>query len=396
MGLGLIGSATLRSLAEDGHRCVGIGPPEPNVLADHEGPFASHYDSGRITRHLDPEHAWAVLAARSIAGYGRVESSAGIRFHFPSGAVLAELDGGRVSAIVDVAGRVGVDVARIDRPTDVAAFDPRLRFPEGSTLLVEGPPAGHVDPRRMAAANLAVAAAAGATLVREPATLVAPVPGGRWRIRARSPVGVGSTIEARRVVVAAGAHTDELGLDGCPPFAVRGETIVTATLDGDERERLAGMPSVLARLPDGDHADLYVVPPTEYPDGTVRLKLGATLRRVRRLDDGPSRRAWMSGDAHLDEAPALRRLLADLVVGLRADAWESKPCLITDTPSGLPIVDHLAAGLVLAAGGNGYAAKSANAIGHLAARLVADGRWTDTELAARRFAIDRAARSPRR
>ena len=66
-------------------------------------------------------------------------------------------------------------------------------------------------------------------------------------------------------------------------------------------------------------------------------------------------------------------------------SWATKPCLITETPSDLPYVEHLAPGLVIAAGGNGYAAKSANAIGALAADLLTSGRWSDPELAADAF-----------
>src|SRR4051812_42773626 len=95
VGLGLIGSAALRHLAADGVRCVGIGPGEPPSFADHVGAFASHYDSGRITRHLDQRFEWAVLAARSIRGYSALEEASGIEFHRPVGAVLAELDAGR-------------------------------------------------------------------------------------------------------------------------------------------------------------------------------------------------------------------------------------------------------------------------------------------------------------
>jgi len=53
VGLGLVGSAALRYLSAAGHRCVGIGPPEPVDWSRHDGVFASHYDSGRITRRLD-------------------------------------------------------------------------------------------------------------------------------------------------------------------------------------------------------------------------------------------------------------------------------------------------------------------------------------------------------
>jgi glycine/D-amino acid oxidase-like deaminating enzyme len=122
--------------------------------------------------------------------------------------------------------------------------------------------------------------------------------------------------------------------------------------------------------------------------------MGATLRSRRWLDDAEARQAWMSGDAHTTELPALRALLEGLVPGLDAERWETKPCLITDTASGVPVVDHLCPGLVLAAGGNGFAAKSANAIGALAARLVVDGRWTDPDLDQRVFAATRIQPRP--
>ena len=384
VGLGLIGSAALRELATAGLDVVGVGPTEPHDFGTHDGPFASHFDSGRITRHLDPRREWAVLAARAIAGYADIERASGIAFHRPVGVILAELDPARAAAIRTVADDLGVATTET-APADVATFDPRLAFPEGSTLFSEPGPAGHIDPRRMLAANLAVAARAGAIDVRDAAIAIEHAGSERWRVRTAG----GAIVEAPRVLAATGAHSDELGLAGCPSFMVRGETVVMATLGAAEQARLDGMPSILARLDHPDYADLYVVPPTTYPDGSIRLKLGATLRSHRRLDHGAARRAWMSGDDHTAELVPLRALLEQLVPGLAAEAWETKPCLITDTPSEVPVVDHLAPGLVLAAGGNGFAAKSANAIGSLAARLLTDGRWTDTELDARVFAATR-------
>ncbi len=95
----------------------------------------------------------------------------------------------------------------------------------------------------------------------------------------------------------------------------------------------------------------------------------------------------MAGTDHERWLPELRGLLEDLVPGVRAEAWTTKPCMITDTASGLPPVDHVAPGLVVAAGGNGYAAKSADAIGALAATLLHEGAWTDPVLAPAPFAL---------
>ena len=60
VGLGLVGAAALRHLSATGQHCVGVGPTEPLDWSSHRGVFASHYDSGRITRRLDKRREWAV------------------------------------------------------------------------------------------------------------------------------------------------------------------------------------------------------------------------------------------------------------------------------------------------------------------------------------------------
>lgn len=384
VGLGLIGGGALRHLAASGARVVGIGPGEPSAFASHAGAFASHYDSGRITRHLDPRREWAVLAGRSIAGYAALEEASGIAFHRPVGAVMAEHDGERVAATLTNAASMGVPVTVV-APGAPAPTGGLLAFPAGSTLLCEPGPAGHIDPRRMLAANLVVARQQGAAVLDAEVTALAPVDGG-WSLA----TSTGRSVSASRVLLASGPHADELlpevvDAARAPQLAVRGETVVLATVDAAEHRRLAALPSVLARIEHSTYEDLYLVPPTTYPDGTVRLKLGATRSTYLPLPAPEAKRAWMRGEAHREELPELRALLEGLVPGLRADAWETKPCLITETPSDLPYVEHLAPGLVIAAGGNGYAAKSANAIGALAADLLTSGRWSDPELAADAF-----------
>ena len=54
IGRGLIGSAATRHLACIGEKVAVIGPAEPADKSLHQGVFGSHYDSGRITRILDP------------------------------------------------------------------------------------------------------------------------------------------------------------------------------------------------------------------------------------------------------------------------------------------------------------------------------------------------------
>lgn len=380
IGLGPIGAGALRRAAASGVGCIGIGQPEPAELTGHAGLFASHYDSGRITRHIDETFEWAELARRAIADYASIEAASGIRFHHPSGVVYAAADQDADDRLAAVAGRLAATGVTVTRHT--ASPDPRVRLAP-PIAWHEGPPAGHVDPRQMIAAQLAAARADAARTVAGVVTRLQPTAHG-WALD----LSDASSIVAARVVLAGGPHTAELGgLPVVPDLRVRGETVVMATLDAGEQERLAGLPAVIAPVEHEAFADVYLVPPTTYPDGSVRLKLGATRHSPIALDTAVERRAWMSGDAHCADLDSLRSFVLDLLPGLRVGAWETKPCLLTDTPTGLPYVDHLADGLVIAAGCNGYAAKSGDAIGALAADLAIQGSWTDPVLGAADFAV---------
>ncbi|MGZ4739073.1 MAG: FAD-dependent oxidoreductase, partial [Ilumatobacteraceae bacterium] len=109
VGLGLIGAAALRHLSIAGMRCVGIGPAEPPEWSTHRGVFASHYDSGRITRRLDKQREWAVLAGRAIEAYAGIEAESGIRFHHPVGVLMAEVDADHLASTIAVGRGLGVE-----------------------------------------------------------------------------------------------------------------------------------------------------------------------------------------------------------------------------------------------------------------------------------------------
>lgn len=368
IGLGPMGAGALRAAAATGVRAVGVGSPEPASFAAHAGPFASHYDSGRVTRHVDATWEWAEFARQAITAYPTIEERSGITFHRPVGVVYATNVRDEIAAVESVVSRLGGLGIAVEQ---LAAFhDPRVAIDPAAVCFVEGAPAGHIDPRRMTAAQLACAQLDGARVIADVVLALERVSGG-WRARLHG----GDTVDAERVIVAGGPHTAELaGLPPVPPLDVRAEVVVMAVVDADEQARLAGLPSVIAPVDDPQFLDVYLVPPTDYPDGSVRIKLGATRHATVAMPDAEARRAWMRGGAHTADLDALRRLTEALVPGLRAERWQTKPCLITDTPSGLPYVEHIADDLVIAAGCNGYAAKSGDAIGALAAHLALEAR----------------------
>jgi glycine/D-amino acid oxidase-like deaminating enzyme len=378
LGLGLIGAAALRYLCQAGLRCVGIGPAEPTDWSTHRGVFASHYDSGRITRRLDKQREWALLAGRAIDAYAGIEAASGIVFHHPVGVLHAEVDPTRLASTVAVGSDLGVQFERYDPGKPFG--DDRLVLPDTATVLREPGPGGFIDPRRMLAAQLAVATTYGARLLDDYATAIENRSPGGWAVR----TAAGSAIAAEQVLIATGPHADELDGLRRPVIDVLAETVVLARVPAAEQHRLDGLPSVIVDDPAHDH--FYTVPPTEYPDGFVYMKLGATHRPEQVLSPS-ARRAWMSGDEHLVDVDWMRDLLLGLVPGLQAEQWLTKPCLIPDTPTKLPYVEIVDPGCIVAVGGNGYAAKSADAIGALAAGLVINGRWTDTDLDAQKFEL---------
>jgi sarcosine oxidase len=371
VGLGLVGAAALRHLAATGRRCIGIGPAEPVDWSTHDGVFASHYDSGRITRKLDKRREWAVLAGRAIEVYPEIESASGVRFHSPVGVLMADIDADRIAVITAVAADLGVAFQRTEPGQTIG--DDRVSVPEGATVLREPAPGGFIDPRRMLAAQCAVAQQDAAEILSRQVAGVEPRSGTGWSVHTVD----GTTVETDQVVVAAGPHADELdGLPLRPLIDVVAETVVLARVSPGELARLAGLPSLIV---DDVSEHFYVVPPTVYPDGQVYVKLGAT-RHDRRVLGPPDRRRWMTGTEHEADLEWLRSLLLGVLPGLKVDTWSTKPCLIPDTPTKLPYLQIVEPGLVMAVGTNGYAAKSADAIGALAAGLVVNGCWTDTDL----------------
>lgn len=378
VGLGLVGMAALRRLSAAGQRCIGVGPAEPLDWATHGGVFASHYDSGRITRRLDKRREWAVLAGRAIEEYPGIEAMSGITFHRPVGVLMADADTDRLASITAVASGLGVDFERCEPGEPFG--DDRISMPAGATVLREPAPGGFIDPRRMLAAQLAVARQHGADVVGEQVVGVESRAGGGWLVRTTD----GSVVGAAQVVIAAGPHADELaGLARRPLIDVVAETVLMARLSSDEQSRLADLPSIIVDDV-GDH--LYIVPPTEYPDGHVYVKLGAT-RHDEWILSPRERRDWMTGTQHEADLDWLSALLLGVLPGLQVEAWVTKPCLIPDTPTKLPYLEIVEPGLVMAVGGNGYAAKSADAIGALAAGLVRHGEWTDADLDAQSFTL---------
>lgn len=369
VGLGLIGAAATRHLAEAGVSVIGIGPLEPPDWTDHDGVFSSHYDSGRITRMLDGRFEWAELARRSIDSYASLSSRTGISFHHPVGVLDARSDHLQVEAIRSVAARL--ELAYEEGAKTVGPF---YQLPPGLIVLHEPAPAGFIDPRAMLEAQQVAARAAGARLIHAEVDRVTVSAAG-----VELSVRNGETVSAKSILIAAGAYSRRF----LPALSFTVKAEITILVEADRAH--PGLPALLFEI-DHDHIDsIYVVPPTQYPDGKRYLKLGANAVTDRYPADEAAMARWMGSDDIEADREVFEQVVRSLVPSLFPAVVKMKPCLVTYTAHGLPYVDRLEDRVFVAAGGNGQGAKSADAIGALAAGLVQEGAWTDDALGAEAF-----------
>jgi sarcosine oxidase len=296
IGIGMIGSAALRYLSEQttGLRVVGIGPAEPVDWSNHQGAFASHYDQARITRVADPDPIWATLAQRAMGSYGQIEQRSHVTFHYPVGHLritpqpAAKDD--RCSTVEMIGRRLGAQIERLDG-TQLHRQFPYLNLPTGAEGIVEAGGAGYINPRALVTAQLTIAAAQGARIVRaEVSTIAHDTTGFALRLND------GQLLHARRVLVSAHGYTNMLLeplLNHTLELVNMAHTTVYAQVAPDAVHELGAMPSVICSLVGHPVLEsVYTTPPMTYPDGRVYLKIGGPLFTHPTLQTPEAIRHW--------------------------------------------------------------------------------------------------------
>ena len=380
IGIGMIGSAALRYLSkhETGLRVVGIGPAEPQDWATHQGAFASHYDQARITRITDPDTIWATLAQRAINTYAEIEQSSGIQFHYPVGHLRINPHPKREASSFNTADAIGRALdAPIDRldSSQLAAKFPYLHIPDAAEGLYEHGGAGFINPRALVAAQLTIAAAQGATIMREEVVGMARDDRG-FVLTTNS----GQTVRARRVLVSTHGYTNPLVqplLNHALDLVSMAHTTVYAAIADEQVQVLSAMPSVI--WPVEGHLvleSIYTTSAMRYPDGRYYLKTGGPLFTHPILQTPESMLEWFHSAGNAVEIQALQEVLLAIMPDLQVNGWSSKPCMNTYTAHGYPYVDQLDDDLFVCTGGCGSGAKSSNEIGHMGALLAQHGAWT--------------------
>lgn len=375
VGKGLMGSAAARHLAEAGREVALIGPDEPIDRTAHSGVFGSHYDSGRIVRVLDRDPLWATLAQSAIARFREQEAATRVPFFSEVGVLFVAPADAAVSDYLPALEKTAASVHALYERVgviDLTGFVRGASFRSGCAGLFQRRHAGHIDPRQHLLANITAIRQWGGNVRNDRVLRIETTPEAVLLHAEKE------TLRARQVIVATGAYTNAMQYPG-RRLHLWAETwsVLLARVEGEEIAALRAMPCVLYK-PAAPEEHAYVLPPIRYPDGGWYLKIGWPFSHERLVDLTHLTR-WFQAPVPEEMQTHLARLLRALFPDIRFASLHCEPCCTTHTPSGYPYIDfadnHRIIWLV---GCNGYAGKSADELGRLAARLVLDGRWTDS------------------
>ena len=384
IGRGIMGSAAAMHLASASEGVAMLGPTETMAETAGDVPKASHYDAGRVTRIADPDPFWSGVAKRSIDRYRDLEEATGIKFFNEAGFMWADSDTERSSATFDMTRDSGGAIARLS-PNEVQKQFPYFNFEPDVDVLYQQGSGGTINPRGYVGAMAEKARQFGAEVIDGHATSV-DVQSDGVVVTAD-----GGYIEADQVMIATGAYG---AFDGLSPVALPLKTnkhtvVLIEVPDAVAGGELANMPSLMSQPP-GDRIGTYTLPPIKYPDGKYYLKIGIEGPRPP-VDSLDSLNAWFrSGDD-----PELNQQLVEelqaLMPMLDTAGWDRLACITTDTPDRRPVIGLVEGGKIcLQLGGNGYSAKSGDAIGELGASLLLGKEWPGpvpaNELSPERFA----------
>ena len=376
IGGGMMGAAAARHLSQRVDGVALIGPGEPADYRSHDGVFASHYDEARITRRFDADPLWASFAQRAIDRYREIEEGSGIRFFSEAGCLFAGPEprshADYLQRATDVATSTGLEIGRLtsgELQSRFAQFD----FPSHLIGYHELSRAGHINPRALVRAQIALAKRGGATVLDALATSVRGE-GGRVEV-----IAGGETFHADRVLVAAGAFSNLNDLLPRPlQMRAAPRTVVFFELDEQAMAVFGTMPSTIV-FTEREEDHVYILPPVRYPDGKIYLKLGGDIE-TGDLARPEEFRAWFGSDGNPEERQRLVDTALQLMPALKGRPTSSAACVATFTPTGRPYAGFVESSrIAVLTGGNFVAAKSSDELGRLGSFLLLEGGLSEDD-----------------
>ena len=245
---------------------------------------------------------------------------------------------------------------------------PWFRFPVGYGGVFEPRNAGHINPRALVGAQVALGEKAGVTVIRSEVASIEQIEN---MVAVRTVEGASFT--GSRVLIAAGGFSISQQLLRRPlDLTVKARTVLFAEVAADDLPRFAGMPSLIGAALRQDES-YYLLPPIRYPDGTFYIKIGGDPSDINLASENDVR-AWFRGDANHFAADHMAERLKRVMPSFVPAALKWSPCVTTFTRHGYPYIGFTGSDrIAVLTGGNGAAAKSSDEIGRLGALLLENG-----------------------
>lgn len=371
VGKGLIGSAAAKYLAEAGLNIAVIGADEPKDV-NTATVFASHYDQGRVQRIVGRDAVWTQLNIESTNVYPSLQSQTGITFHYPVGCLYVTLheNDSYLQNLGSQAQQFGFPCQLYHSGEEIGKAYPGFVFPPNARANFEAAPSGHINPRKLIEAQLAVCRQYGSAVISDTVVQVTRV-NGTMQVVTQG----GQTYQAKQVLLAPGAFANFMQLTHRKlALQLKSETVLLAKVSEAEAERLAQLPSLLYEMETPDLEEIYLVRPIQYPDGNWYLKMGSNLTADQRFNTLGQVQGWFR-QGNSDNNLAVQKAALDILMpGLQVQEYFTKRCIITYTQHKKQYIGQIDDGVYMATGGNGYSAMCSDAVGRLAAHnLIHDG-----------------------
>ncbi|XP_077989465.1 uncharacterized protein LOC144443794 [Glandiceps talaboti] len=382
VGAGMIGSAAARhaTLIAPGSKFCLVGPKEPKDKNQCvHGIFGAHYDEGRITRSTALDPVSAKLSKRSVARYRELEHRTGVPFFSEVGvAIIANQDDQYLEKSVENANfeKENFLFVRKDELTKKYSF---MSIKENEIAVLQTKKAGHVSARAQIVAQQTAAHLQGCDIIDDVVDQVTETNQSDGSKCMKAITAKGQVIYARRVLLTTGAFTgfrDLLPHGKELDVALITQTVAFAELTNEDARRLRNMPCVTLKRNNTDNRiDAYILPPIKYPNGKYYLKIGHGADFERELHTAAEVADWYKTEGDKSACQPLLELLFDLVKDVKPVSTKTDCCVTTNTPTGQLYCDMVTPTLGITTGGCGVAARSADEIGRMAARMIIAGCW---------------------
>jgi sarcosine oxidase len=372
IGRGLIGSAAAKYISRMKKSVALVGPDEATTSRE-KIVFASHYDAARIQGLVGKDAVTTMLNHQSAKAFTQLEKETNICFRSEEGCLTVFPDNPDffIREYESRAKKSGIAYRIAESVDSMKGINSEFSFPPFAKGFYEPAPAGHINPRLLIQAQQNAFEKNGGKLLNETVKKI-DLEKNVIKVICFS----GQIFEAKKVLLATGAFTNFFELLRAKiELKLKSESTVLIKVEENQALRLQSLPALLYKINQPGIQDIYLIQPVKYPDGNYYLKVGANISGDQFFTTSDEIKNWFNCSAGLDVS-GLLRAAHEILPQLSCSEYFEKRCIVCYTPHGKPYIGAIDNfGLYLAAGGNGYAAMSSDALGNIAATIMKDGRF---------------------